>query len=164
MKRRRNPAEMMILDMVPDYIEGLREGVAESARGGKQALSELRGKQYRRAAATAIRTGARSTVMQTRAAIRAAGKLLPVRKNGPTLDRPHYPFAEKEEHYATYTNDQLAYALADAKQAFEQEEQLARAGYPLAQFGWYADDVHTIAAEIRRRKTRKNPSRKGRKR
>jgi hypothetical protein len=166
MKRRRNSVE----DAVSTYIEEMGETLAESKRGRKQVLSELRGKQYRQAAGTAFRTGVRATTAQTRAGFRAAAAYITpkeameamtkrnpkIRKNGPTLDRPSYPFAEKEAYYAKYTDGQLAYALADAKQAYEQEEKLAHAGHWLAQHGWYADDVHTIAAEIRRRKTRKN--------
>jgi hypothetical protein len=86
------------------------------------------------------------------------------RKNGPTLDRPSYPFTEMEERYATYTDAQLAYALKDAREAARNEDELAKRGHRLAQYGWYADDVHTVAAEIRRRQTRKNPRSQSKKR
>jgi hypothetical protein len=78
-----------------------------------------------------------------------------VRKNGPTLDRPSYPFTEMEERYAGYTDDQLAYALKDAREAARHEDAMAKAGHGLARYGWYADDVHTIGAEIMRRRKSK---------
>ena len=84
-----------------------------------------------------------------------------VRKNGPTLDRPYYPFAEKEAQYAAYSDAQLHYALADAREAAKAEDEMAKAGHGLSRYGWYADDVHTIAAEIRKRRaprTRTNGS------
>jgi hypothetical protein len=91
-----------------------------------------------------------------------------VRKNGPTLDRPSYPFAEMEERYAGYTDDQLAYALKDAREAARNEDAMAKQGHPLAQYGWYADDVHTIGAEIMRRRKAKarraNPAKRNSKR
>ena len=36
------------------------------------------------------------------------------RKNGPTLGKPHYPFAEKEKLYATFTDARLYSAMQDA--------------------------------------------------
>lgn len=161
---------MMVIDAAPVLIEGTIDSYSRAGKQGMQALREVRGKQYRQATRTALRAGGRAVVDQAKTISRAAVAALSskeameamtkrnpkIRKNGPTLDRPSYPFAEKESYYAKYTDDQLAYALADAKQAYEQEEKLARAGHWLAQHGWYADDVHTIAAEIRRRKTRKN--------
>lgn len=83
------------------------------------------------------------------------------RKNGPTLDRPYYPFAEKEAQYAAYTDAQLHYALADARKTAKAEDEMAKSGHGLSRYGWYADDVHTIAAEIRKRRaprTRSNPT------
>lgn len=77
------------------------------------------------------------------------------RKNGPTLDQPHYPFAEKEAQYAKYTDAELHYALLDAREAAKAEDEMAKAGHGLSRYGWYADDVHTIAAEINKRKRRK---------
>lgn len=77
------------------------------------------------------------------------------RKNGPTLDQPHYPFAEKEKQYAKYTDAELHYALLDAREAAKHEDAMAKGGYGLSRYGWYADDVHTINAEINKRKRRK---------
>jgi len=57
-----------------------------------------------------------------------------------------YPFAMKEELYRTYTNDQLHWALKDAKEARENMR-----GHDTLAEAWYADDVHTILAELRRR-------------
>lgn len=57
-----------------------------------------------------------------------------------------YDFAAKEAQYRRYTQEQLAYALMDAKETAE----LMR-GWNLASEEWYLDDVHTIAAELRKR-------------
>ncbi len=82
------------------------------------------------------------------------------RKNGPTLDRPYYPFAEKEAQYAAYTDAQLQYALADAREAAKYEDEMAKSGHGLSRYGWYADDVHTIAQEVYyRRHPEKRPRR-----
>lgn len=167
---------LMALDAAPVLLEGTATNYSEAGRSAKQAFQEARGKHYRQAIGTTARAGGKLVASQVRTLARTAGAALAskevadsllqrtpqLRKNGPTLDRPTYPFAEKEEHYARYTDAELAYALADAKQAFEQEERLARAGHWLAQHGWYADDVHTIAAEIRKRRAprrnRANPT------
>lgn len=82
------------------------------------------------------------------------------RKNGPTLERPTYPFAEKEEQYAKYTDAQLHYALADAREAAKDEDEMAKAGIGLSKYGWYRDDMLTIAQEIYyRRHPEKRPRR-----
>ena len=68
------------------------------------------------------------------------------KKNGPTRDRPHYPFAEKEEQYRTYSNAQLYHAMNDAAATSR-----AQKGWDQAGANWYMDDYHTIVKEIRRR-------------
>jgi hypothetical protein len=74
------------------------------------------------------------------------------RRNG---TKGSYPFAEKEAQYAGFTDAQLAYARKDAAAAMR-----AMAGHDPKAEAWYADDVHTIAAEQMRRKraTRTNGS------
>lgn len=57
-----------------------------------------------------------------------------------------YPFAEKQEKYASYTLAQLRYAAKDAAQAAR-----AMKGHdPMAE-NWYMDDYYTLSDEIRRR-------------
>lgn len=78
------------------------------------------------------------------------------RRNGPTLDRPHYPFDEKQAQYLRYSDKELVYALADAKAARDIAPTVTAEN-------WYADDVHTILAELRERGTgpftaRRNPT------
>jgi hypothetical protein len=77
------------------------------------------------------------------------------RKNGPTLDQPHYPFAAMEKRYISYSDAELHYALLDAREAAKHEDAMAKEGHGLSRYGWYADDVHTINAEINKRKRRK---------
>jgi hypothetical protein len=76
-------------------------------------------------------------------------------RNGPTLDRPNYPFQEMEEKYAKYTDAELHYALQDAREAARHEDEMAKKGHGLAKHGWYADDVHTISKEIMHRRSGK---------
>jgi hypothetical protein len=64
---------------------------------------------------------------------------------GPTSDQRNYPFAEKVKQYRRYQDAQLEYAVKDADQAF------VALGRENPDQGWYADDVHTILEEIRRR-------------
>jgi hypothetical protein len=55
-----------------------------------------------------------------------------------------YPFKEKARQYRGYTAAQLAFALSDIKDTI--------AAWPDGpNAGWYADDMHTVAAEIKRR-------------
>ncbi len=75
------------------------------------------------------------------------------RKNGPTMHEPHYPFARKAEQYAGFTDSALQYNLKDAVRARDAAERM-RGGEVSA--AWYADDVHTLLAELRRRGVRKN--------
>ncbi len=77
------------------------------------------------------------------------------KKNGPTRDRPHYPWAEKEEQYGRYSLPQLYSARDDAMAASR-----AQQGWNEAGANWYLDDYHTIIKEIRSRKgkrAKKNP-------
>jgi len=78
------------------------------------------------------------------------------RKNGPTLGKPHYPFAEKEKLYATFTDARLYSAMQDAMATSR-----AQQGWNEAGANWYLDDYHTIVKEIQKRKRAKkrNPSR-----
>jgi hypothetical protein len=69
------------------------------------------------------------------------------KKNGPTRDRPHYPFAEKEEQYSKYTTSHLYHAMNDAMAASR-----AQQGWNEAGACWYLDDYHTLVKEIQRRK------------
>jgi GNAT superfamily N-acetyltransferase len=69
------------------------------------------------------------------------------KKNGPTLGKPHYPFAEKEEQYSKYTTSHLYHAMNDAMAASR-----AQQGWNEAGACWYLDDYHTIVKEIQRRK------------
>jgi hypothetical protein len=71
------------------------------------------------------------------------------RKNGPTLGKPHYPFAEKEKQYAKYTTEALYDSMNDAIAASR-----AQQGWNEAGANWYLDDYHTIVKEIQRRKRR----------
>lgn len=85
------------------------------------------------------------------------------RRNGPTLQEPYYPFPRKEAQYRDYKDSELAWALRDAIEARDAAAASARAaerqhgrdsrGAGMAQQseGWYADDVHTIHAEMQRR-------------
>lgn len=57
-----------------------------------------------------------------------------------------YPFAYKQEQYSRYTSAQLRWALRDALKARD-----ATAHHDVAAENWYADDVHTILAELKRR-------------
>ncbi len=69
------------------------------------------------------------------------------KKNGPTRERPHYPFAEKEEQYSKYTTSHLYHAMNDAMAASKTQQ-----GWNEAGSNWYMDDYHTIVKEIQRRK------------
>lgn len=71
------------------------------------------------------------------------------KKNGPTRERPHYPFAEKEKQYSRYTTEALYHAMNDAMAASRAQE-----GWNEAGANWYLDDYHTIVKEIQRRKGR----------
>ena len=57
----------------------------------------------------------------------------------------NYPFAAKEQKYSQYTDEQLEYAITDADEAAK------AVGNENTDQGWYADDVHTIAGQIRNR-------------
>jgi hypothetical protein len=72
------------------------------------------------------------------------------KKNGPTLRKPHYPFAEKEKQYAEYTTEALYYSMNDAMAASRAQQDWNEAGA-----NWYLDDYHTIVKEIERRKRRR---------
>lgn len=61
----------------------------------------------------------------------------------------HYDFVVREELYRTYTDSQLEHAKKDAITSRENMR-----GYDITAENWYADDVHTILAEIIRRRTR----------
>lgn len=78
----------------------------------------------------------------------AASSSLPARQNS---TKRAYPFAEKAEQYRQFSGDELRYALQDAAKARD-----AMAGHDLVAEAWYADDVHTIAAELHRRQARRN--------
>lgn len=78
------------------------------------------------------------------------------KKNGPTRDKPHYPFAEKERQYARYTVAQLHHAMNDAMAASR-----AQQGWNPAGANWYLDDYHTIVKEIQKRKRAKKNSGQG---
>lgn len=60
-----------------------------------------------------------------------------------------YPFAEKEKQYRRATDAMLAFARNDAFEAMKVNE-----GWNEPAACWYADDVHTIAAEMARRSAR----------
>lgn len=77
------------------------------------------------------------------------------RRNGPTLSEPHYPFARKAEQYATYTVAALQHNLKDAIRARDAMKRMR--GGDVSE-NWYADDVHTLLAELKRRGVRKNTS------
>lgn len=86
-----------------------------------------------------------------------------IRRNGPTLQEPYYPFARKEAQYRDYKDRDLTWALRDAIKARDTSAGSARqaerqyghdsrgAGVARQAENWYADDVHTILAEMRRR-------------
>jgi len=78
------------------------------------------------------------------------------RKNGPTLGKPHYPFAEKEKLYATFTDARLYSAMQDAMATSRAQQDWNPTGA-----NWYLDDYHTIVKEIQKRKRAKkrNPGR-----
>lgn len=57
-----------------------------------------------------------------------------------------YDFTAKEQQYRSYTLAMLTYAAKDAAEARD----AMRGHDPIAE-NWYADDVHTILAEINRR-------------
>jgi len=78
-----------------------------------------------------------------------SGNPYAAKKNGPTLGKPHYPFAEKEKQYAKYTTEALYHAMNDAMAASK-----AQQGWNEAGANWYLDDYHTIVKEIQRRKRR----------
>lgn len=78
------------------------------------------------------------------------GRRFLAKKNGPTLGKPHYPFAEKEKQYAKYTTEALYYSMNDAMAASR-----AQQGWNEAGSNWYLDDYHTIVKEIERRKRRR---------
>jgi len=60
-----------------------------------------------------------------------------------------YPWAQKEAHYKTFNMDALLFSRDDAMKAA-----IAMRGWNPEKEGWYEDDMHTICAEInRRRKT-----------
>ncbi len=71
------------------------------------------------------------------------------KKNGPTRERPHYPFAEKEKQYSRYTTEALYHAMNDAMAASRAQE-----GWNEAGANWYLDDYHTLVKEIQHRKGR----------
>lgn len=62
--------------------------------------------------------------------------------------KPAYDFTAKQAQYRQYTAAQLAYALKDAAEARD-----AMRGHDTAAENWYADDVHTIAQEVNRRRS-----------
>ena len=57
-----------------------------------------------------------------------------------------YPFADKERQYRKYDDASLAFARRDAHEAMK-----ASQGWNEPAACWYADDLHTIAAEQKRR-------------
>lgn len=56
-----------------------------------------------------------------------------------------YPWNEKERQYSQYSDEQLEFAAKDADQAAQS------VGRDNPDQGWYADDVHTIMEEIKKR-------------
>ena len=78
-----------------------------------------------------------------------ADQIRVAKKNGPTLGKPHYPFAEKEKQYSKYTTEALYHAMNDAMEASR-----AQQGWNETGANWYLDDYHTIVKEIQRRKRR----------
>ena len=68
---------------------------------------------------------------------------------------PPYPFAEKEEYYRGLPINQLMIALRDAKAASSAQEDIERR-YPGhhsgKDYGWRADDVHTIHKIIKEKR------------
>jgi len=69
---------------------------------------------------------------------------------GPTLDRPGYPFSDMEKKYAAFSDEALQYSIKDARQAVKAMRSI---GDTVAE-NWYTDDASTIRAEINRRKKR----------
>ena len=74
------------------------------------------------------------------------------RRNGPTMDMPHYPRTEKESIYLVLSDKELRESLKDAQSALKKAVENAKKGkgFPSAP-KWYADDVQTILAELNRR-------------
>ena len=74
------------------------------------------------------------------------------RRNGPTMDMPHYPRTEKESIYLVLSDKELRDSLKDAQSALKKAVENAKKGkgFPSAP-KWYADDVQTILAELNRR-------------
>lgn len=62
-----------------------------------------------------------------------------------------YPFADKEKQYRGYSDDELAYAKADASDASKNMK-----GHDVSAENWYRDDVSTIGQEIQRRRGKKS--------
>lgn len=65
-----------------------------------------------------------------------------------------YPFADKQKQYGEYTDGQLSYALADARETLDRAEEMAREDFTFHGRkgpGWRKDDVLTIAQEMNRR-------------
>ena len=58
-----------------------------------------------------------------------------------------YDFTAKADQYRQFTDAQLAYSVQDATEARD-----AMRGHDDDAENWYADDVHTLLAEINRRK------------
>ena len=58
-----------------------------------------------------------------------------------------YNFEAKAKQYRGYTVEQLHYALTDIRETIEVWSDSPSAG-------WYADDLHTVAAEIGRREAK----------
>jgi hypothetical protein len=69
-----------------------------------------------------------------------------VRRNGPTFDRPGYPFADKQAMYADMDTGSLQWSWADAIMARD-----ASMGWNAVGETWYQDDASTIGDELRRR-------------
>lgn len=123
------------------------------------------------AQAVSAGTAAATVAVKAASAKRAPAASAPVvpktngrraRRNGWTIDRPFYPWAEKEAQYAGYTDAELHYARLDARKARDVMEQNARelersgAGHGAVEqarqaAGWYADDVSTILSELHKR-------------
>jgi len=60
-----------------------------------------------------------------------------------------YPFAEKEKQYREYTDEQLIFALQDARDAAGHQDEIEREfgenAHAGKNHGWRWDDYHTIA-------------------
>jgi len=77
-----------------------------------------------------------------------------------------YPFTAREAMYAKYSDRALQHARLDARSARDTADRTAKAmatrygqnsGAAVewrSNYGWYADDVHTILKEIRKRRTK----------